>query len=202
MPSTSRFKRRDGPYLQALLDYVMVSPRLRDLGPDWQIWHPFDHPECYENRPLREALLTASDHFPVVMKLPVLFCKPTSRPYIACMKQIITATFIAALAVSPLAAQEADDPSVSEGFSLMEEGAKLLLRGLMNEMEPALDDMSEAMIQLGAEMGPAFTMLLSQIDDLRNYDAPEVLPNGDIIMRRRDEAPTYEPDPETGEVDL
>ena len=71
MPSTSRFKRRDGPYLQALLDYVMVSPRLRDLGPDWQIWHPFDHPDCYENRPLREALLTASDHFPVVMKLPV-----------------------------------------------------------------------------------------------------------------------------------
>jgi len=50
------------------------------------------------------------------------------------MKQIITATFIAALAVSPLAAQEADDPSVSEGFSLMEKGAKLLLRGLMNEM--------------------------------------------------------------------
>lgn len=118
------------------------------------------------------------------------------------MKQIITATFIAALVVSPLSAQEAEDPSVSEGFSLMEEGAKLLLRGIMNEMEPALDDMSEAMTQLGAEMGPAFTMLLSQIDDLRNYDAPEVLPNGDIIMRRRVDAPTYEPDPETGEVDL
>lgn len=71
MPSTSRFKRRDGPYLNALLDYVMVSPRLWDLGPDWQIWHPFDHPECYADLPLREALLTASDHFPVVMKLPV-----------------------------------------------------------------------------------------------------------------------------------
>lgn len=70
-PSTSRFKRRDGPYLQALLDYVMVSPRLRDLGPDWQIWHPFDHPECYENVPLREALLAASDHFPVVIDLPI-----------------------------------------------------------------------------------------------------------------------------------
>jgi len=70
-PSTSRFKRRKGPYLQALLDYVMVSPRLHDLGPDWQIWHPFDHPDCYDNLPLREALLTASDHFPVVMKLPV-----------------------------------------------------------------------------------------------------------------------------------
>lgn len=71
LPSTSRFKRRDGPYLNALLDYIMVSPRLRDLGPDWQIWHPFDHPDCYDDVPLREALLTASDHFPVVMKLPV-----------------------------------------------------------------------------------------------------------------------------------
>ncbi len=71
MPSTSRFKRRDGPYLQALLDYVMVSPRLRDLGPEWQIWHPFDHPDCYDNLALREALLKASDHFPVVMNLPV-----------------------------------------------------------------------------------------------------------------------------------
>ena len=70
-PSTSRFKKRDGPYLQALLDYVMVSPRLRDLGPEWQIWHPFDHPACYDNFLLHEALLTASDHFPVVMKLPV-----------------------------------------------------------------------------------------------------------------------------------
>ncbi|MCO4847137.1 MAG: hypothetical protein KC448_04095 [Yoonia sp.] len=118
------------------------------------------------------------------------------------MKQIITATFIAAMAVSPLAAQEAEEPSVSEGFSLMEEGAKQLLRGLMNDMEPVLDDMGEAMTQLGAEMGPAFTKLLSQIDDMRNYDAPEILPNGDIIMRRRDDAPIYDPDPETGEVDL
>lgn len=71
MPSTSRFKRRDGPYLNALLDYIMVSANLRDLGPDWQIWHPFDHPACYENVPLREALLLASDHFPVVIDLPL-----------------------------------------------------------------------------------------------------------------------------------
>ena len=69
MPSTSRFKHRDGPYLNALLDYVMVSANLRDMGPHWQIWHPFDHPECYDNVPLREALLQASDHFPVVIDL-------------------------------------------------------------------------------------------------------------------------------------
>lgn len=69
-PTTSRFRRRGQPYLQALLDYIMVSPDIAARGPDWQIWHPFDHPDCYENEPLREALLTASDHFPVMLTLP------------------------------------------------------------------------------------------------------------------------------------
>ena len=71
MPSTSRFRRKGEPYLQALLDYIMVSPRLRDIGPRWQIWHPFDHPDCYDNKKLRKALLKASDHFPVVIDLPL-----------------------------------------------------------------------------------------------------------------------------------
>ena len=69
MPATARFKRQGEPYLQALLDYIMVSPGLRDRTPNWQIWHPFDHPDCYENRQLRHALLLASDHFPVVLDL-------------------------------------------------------------------------------------------------------------------------------------
>lgn len=69
MPSTARFQHKDGPFLQALLDYIMVSPGLRDLSPAWQIWHPFDHPACYANIPLREALLLASDHFPVVIDI-------------------------------------------------------------------------------------------------------------------------------------
>ncbi|MFQ1700142.1 endonuclease/exonuclease/phosphatase family protein [Loktanella agnita] len=69
MPVTARFKRPGQPYLQALLDYIMVSPGLRDRGPTWQIWHPFDHPDCYANADLREALLLASDHFPVVLDI-------------------------------------------------------------------------------------------------------------------------------------
>lgn len=69
MPTTARFKRKGQPYLQALLDYVMVSARLRQAGPRWQIWHPFDHPECYADTALRNALLAASDHFPVVLDI-------------------------------------------------------------------------------------------------------------------------------------
>ena len=68
-PVTARFKRKGEPYLQALLDYVMVSPGLRAKSPTWQIWHPFDHPACYENEALRAALLAASDHFPVVLDI-------------------------------------------------------------------------------------------------------------------------------------
>jgi endonuclease/exonuclease/phosphatase family metal-dependent hydrolase len=71
-PTTARFKRKGQPYLQALLDYIMVSPGVRSRNPHWQIWHPFDHPECYEDKPLRAALLQASDHFPVVLDLPDL----------------------------------------------------------------------------------------------------------------------------------
>lgn len=69
-PATSRFFLADqGRYLQALLDYILVSPDLRGLDPKWRIWHPFDDPGCYNVPELREALLTASDHFPVTLDI-------------------------------------------------------------------------------------------------------------------------------------
>ena len=68
-PTTARFKRKGQPFLQALLDYVMVSPGVHARTPRWQIWHPFDHPDCYADAVLRDALLAASDHFPVVLDL-------------------------------------------------------------------------------------------------------------------------------------
>ncbi len=110
------------------------------------------------------------------------------------MKHFAAALAIA-LTVSPAVAQD-----TQEGADLMEEGAKLLLRGLMNEMEPALreleefaEDVGPAMKLLADEMGPALADLMSQIDDIRNYDPPVILDNGDIIIRRRSDAPAYEP---------
>lgn len=68
MPATARFYLDDkGAYFSALLDYIMVSPDIRAKGPKWRIWHPFDDPGCYRVPELREALLTASDHFPVTV---------------------------------------------------------------------------------------------------------------------------------------
>ncbi len=67
-PATARFQH-DGVYLSALLDYIMVSPDLAAQKPRWTIWHPFDTPACFANDALRDALLTASDHFPVTLDL-------------------------------------------------------------------------------------------------------------------------------------
>ena len=64
---------------------------------------------------------------------------------------------------------------------LMEEGAKLLLRGLLSEVEPAMRDMEKAI----TEMEPALRQLMEMVGDIRNYHPPEMLPNGDIIIRRK-----------------
>ncbi len=70
MPTTARFWiRPEKRYLQALLDYIMVSPDLRRKAPRWRIWHPLDDPDCWAVPELREALVTASDHFPVSMDI-------------------------------------------------------------------------------------------------------------------------------------
>lgn len=70
MPTSARFWMADKKrWMQTLLDYVMVSPDLRDKAGDWRIWHPFEDPACERAPELREALLTASDHFPVSVEL-------------------------------------------------------------------------------------------------------------------------------------
>ena len=67
------------------------------------------------------------------------------------------------LAIPPAHAQDMEE----EGTDLMAEALKLFMRGLMQEMEPALDDMR------------------GLLDNLDAYHPPEVLPNGDIIIRRK-----------------
>ncbi|MEP0249737.1 MAG: endonuclease, partial [Roseobacter sp.] len=56
---------------QALLDYVMLSPDLAAKEPVWRIWHPLDDPKCWNDPDLRQALVTASDHFPVSVDLSI-----------------------------------------------------------------------------------------------------------------------------------
>lgn len=67
-PPTGRFWDPVGErYFGALLDYILVSPGIRAGGPRWRIWHPFDDPACWQTPELHQALLAASDHFPVTL---------------------------------------------------------------------------------------------------------------------------------------
>jgi len=68
VPTTARFWiRPEKRFLQALLDYIMVTPDFRQRDARWRIWHPLDDPECWHTAELRDALVTASDHFPVTI---------------------------------------------------------------------------------------------------------------------------------------
>lgn len=70
LPSTARFHMPKGKrYLQALLDYIMVSPEIAAKGGEWRIWHPYDDDRCQCVPELRDALITASDHFPVTLDI-------------------------------------------------------------------------------------------------------------------------------------
>ena len=55
------------------------------------------------------------------------------------------------------------------------------MKELLQDMQPALDDAMKLMQQFKA------------MDDPRHYQLPEVMPNGDIIIRRREDAPAYTP---------
>jgi hypothetical protein len=103
------------------------------------------------------------------------------------MKKLI---LIFALSATPALAQEAD---TDKGLSLLQEGAGLLLRGMMADMEPAMQDMADSF----AKAEPMLRDLMAMMDDLTQYHAPEVLPNGDILIRRKLPAELVSP-----EIDL
>lgn len=106
----------------------------------------------------------------------------------------------------PPTTEEGDTPD--EGLSLMERGARMFLDGMRREMSPALQDLRDMMADMGPamqefvqRMGPAMAELLGRIDDLSVYEAPELLPNGDIIIRRKPDAGPLPP-PADGEIDI
>ena len=86
------------------------------------------------------------------------------------------------------------------GRGLMQRGLELFLEGLQDEIGPTLDELEGLGESLGPamrgfleEMGPAMAGIFAEVSDWTLYHPPEILPNGDIILRRRTDPP--EPDP-------
>ncbi|MEL7025623.1 MAG: hypothetical protein AAGO57_00135 [Pseudomonadota bacterium] len=94
------------------------------------------------------------------------------------MKQVLLAGMIA-FAPAVVAAEESD---FDRGMGLLEEGTKLFFQGLIAEIGPRMDELEDA------------------LDNLSGYHAPEILPNGDIIIRRKQ--PVERDALQDGEIEL
>ncbi|SFE07751.1 hypothetical protein [Roseivivax sediminis] len=112
------------------------------------------------------------------------------------MRHLIAIPLALSLLAAPAMSQDAVEDDEGRGFSLMERGAQLFFRGMMDEMEPALRDLRALAEDLGpelqdfvSEMGPALRGVLERVEDWSAYHPPEILDNGDIIMRRKADRP-------------
>lgn len=97
----------------------------------------------------------------------------------------------------PVAEVPAPSPrdDMAAGKSLIERGADMFLRGLLQEMAPEIEEMQKGLGTAADKLGPKLREIMALIDDVRNYQAPERLPNGDIVIRRLPGAPKPPPLP-------
>ncbi len=103
--------------------------------------------------------------------------------YIETMKHVLSVTIASlCLAAAPAVAQDnapstAPSEEPSEGWQMLREGSRLLMEQFFQDMEPALEELE------------------GFVDDLSLYEAPVILPNGDILIRRKPEEPRAAPNP-------
>ena len=103
------------------------------------------------------------------------------------MRRLLLPLLPLVLLASPAAAQQDD---LEEGLGLIERGMDLMMRRLLDEMGPTIEDAEGTLRILEGVLG-----------EIDRYEAPEVLPNGDIIIRRKPEV-VPELAPEDGEIEL
>ena len=105
--------------------------------------------------------------------------------------RILSLALLAALATGPAAAQTADEPE--EGLSLIERGIGMIFRQFWQDAGPEVEGLTRDLSGTMTRLAPALQDLGVLVDDIRNYDTPERLENGDIVIRRRAGAPPPPP---------
>lgn len=121
--------------------------------------------------------------------------------------KLFTALIMSVFLGSPLVAQQWQMPHADDNASDSRDGTDPLsgideqLDGAMGmlfkRLQPHLNALGDELADTANEFSPALNELSGLIDDIRNYASPERLPNGDIIIRRRADAP---PPPTTNEL--
>ncbi|MEL6978837.1 MAG: hypothetical protein AAGM38_09185 [Pseudomonadota bacterium] len=112
---------------------------------------------------------------------------PTRRPHRRRNRLALASSLVAALTLAAPPAQADEEEPRSQPLD------RFLEQEFSNEAREALQD-------LFAAVGPLVQRFADMMEDVPRYEAPEILPNGDIIIRRkRDEPfdPNADPDQDT-----
>ena len=94
------------------------------------------------------------------------------------MKHLAAVLIVVATAL-PASAQEGGD-------GLMERGFRMFMDGLRDEVEPALRDFEGLARDAAPFLREMQRSLGEVVEDFDAYHAPEVQPNGDILIRRKE----------------
>lgn len=104
------------------------------------------------------------------------------------MTPLKPAALILALTL-PISTSAQTVPQASEPPSAIEQAIEGLLSNLFERFRPHLDGMTREMEDTMNDFAPALEDLTGLMDDIGNYNPPERLANGDIIIRRKEGAP-------------
>ena len=90
---------------------------------------------------------------------------------------LATVILAAALMAAPARAEPAE-----QAEKPLSERLEEAIRGLVEAVEPTLEQLRDTFA------------VFERVDSLEHYKQPEFLPNGDIIIRRKEDAPPFEPE--------
>ncbi len=104
--------------------------------------------------------------------------------YTARMKATVLPLVLCAFLAIPAQADEegVPPPATEESGPLLFDLFERMLRGFMTEVEPQMRELERGFTALEPEL----QRFLGQLRDMTQYHPPEMLPNGDILIRRRD----------------
>ena len=81
----------------------------------------------------------------------------------------------------------------TDGLGMIERGMGRLFQDFWTDVEPGLNRLGNDMSGALSRMGPVLKDLSVLVDDLGNYQAPQRLENGDILIARKPGAPPPPP---------
>lgn len=106
---------------------------------------------------------------------------------------------LAAALAGPALAQDYEPPRADEPApgDTLDSGIENFLNNLLGQAQPHLDRLGRDLGDTLDSVAPVFKDIGKLMDDVGNYQAPERLENGDILIRRRADAP---PPPPVGDA--